>query len=43
LSEAEKVRVMRINQIREGGRMKRMKNGADDVESAVSENCGTWV
>jgi len=33
---------MRIDQIREGGRMKRMKNGAY-VESADSESCGTWV
>jgi len=41
-SKAEKVRVMRIDQIRKGGRMKRMKNGAD-VESADSESCGTWV
>ena len=41
-SEAEKVRLMRIDQIREGGRMKRMKNGAD-VESADSESCGSWI
>jgi len=32
---------MRIDQIREGGRMKRTKNGAD-VESADSESWGTW-
>ena len=33
---------MRIDQIGEGGRMKRMKNGAD-VQSADSESYGTWV
>jgi len=33
---------MRIDQIRDGGRMKRTENGAD-AESADSESCGTWV
>ena len=40
--QKRKIRVMRIDQIREGGRMKRMKNAAD-VESADSESCGTWA